>query len=1063
MLTSKLTPPGSAKAISRPRLCSKLKEITRKRLALVVAGAGYGKTTAIVQALESVDAGIVWYGLEESDGELDVFLSCLLTGFQMLDPGFSVGRQVLSPQVLQFPEGRNEALAGLLCALEDRVHSELVIVLDDFHLVRDHSAIVESLGFLMDRAPSNLHFIVASRTDPRLSSWKRAATRDVIEIWEAELSFTEEETAELLSEVFQWSAQDDQVRRIQRRTGGWPAALILAARAGAPARDGAALDMPREPDAQVFEYLEDHVFPSLSQDTQSFVLRASLLPSVEPALCNEVFRRNDADDKLLELCRDHLFISSSGTSFRFHQLFRDFLRDKLMREEGDEVIRALHGRIGDVLSEKGRLIEAMNHYLEGSHHDKVALALKAMTMPDLIVAPFGLLTRALEALPQERVRNDAALTQFSAWLASFRGDMPKAIEDFSNALSRFEAEGNAASVARCRKDLGLHRYLTGDTDGARQAMQELWGEPTADPFFPVEVAGHLILLNSMLGDFEQADDVRETMLRIVGAGPEAEFARTWLLLCNCMRLHLAGRFELAFVLSTQVVETFRSQRMDLVLPLALFQAALIAFYDGHHDVGAGLVDEGLRLAERMGIRDHQYAWLLYARALNSLGEPTHDHLAEDARRALAMFVSQGNTWGQVSVHELLAHECCLAGRFAEAERQLRTGLRLIEKRRLPVSESALYIRLSEVLAAVGKFEEARSVLVEHGAPIDLSTFHQYRANLVRAVISHHVGDAENMTSSSRAAVALAREYGYDRWLARDAGASPELFEGVRTDEALGDYLAKSAPAFGRSDTVALHPGEPLFITCLGSFSVTVGERVIADRDWRSSKALRIFQYLVIKGARGFVPIDSLLEWVWPEADPTVAKRRFHVALTTLRKVLEPGLRRGGRSSCYLARRHDAYRIEVGPGGQVDFVRFEQAVRTANEAVRTGNQEASLASLLHAVDLYRGPMLAESPFEESIRSEREALEQSFLATLLQLLRLYERNDDFENCALIAQRYLVHDPFAEPVYRRLMRYQARRGDQAAVKHVFARCETKLVQELGVGLSEDTLRLFRTLSRN
>jgi DNA-binding SARP family transcriptional activator len=361
------------------------------------------------------------------------------------------------------------------------------------------------------------------------------------------------------------------------------------------------------------------------------------------------------------------------------------------------------------------------------------------------------------------------------------------------------------------------------------------------------------------------------------------------------------------------------------------------------------------------------------------------------------------------------------------------------------------------LIGLGRHEEALRIAEEHASTIALSTFHQYRVNLVRARFPEAGGDRQGAALSCRAAVTLARDHGYDHWLSEEAAKSPKLFALLRADPTLGDYFAKIAPRPERAVSVPL--AEPLRVKCLGSFSLAVGDRLVDDSAWRSSKALRIFQVLLIKGARGFVPIELLLEFAWPETAPDVGRRRFHVAMTSLRKVLEPGLQRG-TPSCYIIRRHDAYRVAVGAGGDVDFLAFDRAVRAAKQAIGSGNPEAALEPLLRAVDLYRGPLLAEFPFEDAIRSERTALEQAFRSALGDLLKLYERKQAWERCAGVAERYLDHDPLAEPMYRRLMRYHASRGDRAAVTRVFERCRENLARELGVGLSDDTLRLRRTL---
>ena len=186
------------------------------------------------------------------------------------------------------------------------------------------------------------------------------------------------------------------------------------------------------------------------------------------------------------------------------------------------------------------------------------------------------------------------------------------------------------------------------------------------------------------------------------------------------------------------------------------------------------------------------------------------------------------------------------------------------------------------------------------------------------------------------------------------------------------------------------PPEGLRVHCLGRFAVYKGEEEIPQERWTSRKARTLFKILVHERDKGFIPKDVLMEHLWPEQHPDTIINRFHVALTSLRKTLEPGLSRGAASS-YLIRNGDSYRLDLGKGGWVDVDEFRKHV---GESRDDSDREAWLAHCLEAEKLYRGDFFQEDLYDPWFSNERELLQQEYIAVLRRLMDYFEEKADYE---------------------------------------------------------------------
>lgn len=1037
ILQSKLTAPRLSHTLSRGRLVSEVNRILQKKLVLIIAGAGYGKTTVAAQALSEIPGIPVWYHLDAYDNDVGVFLSYLIAGIKNHIPGFG-GHFLRQPaRYSRSSHHLKQLLTEFLLEIENRIPDDLIIVLDDYHQVRDCVNIKQAMEFILARLPSSLHFVITSRTNPGLELSRYRAALDVIEINEPELAFPPEEAHELLSRVLKTDVDPAMARQISAKTEGWITGLILYYQSliKTPSPQGSALvDIENTP-AFVFEYLEENVLSELSEGTRKMMMHASLLPRIDPEFCDTLFGFDGTRTLMEQLHKKHLLTFLCGGNSRcyeYHQLLQDFLHQRLERLVGPSELARLRYNIGVALEKSGDIHGALMNFLKGRRYHDVARIITGLVFSDFGHCAMEFLINAFRKIPSDIIQNDPHLIHIEARLASLQGDIRTAQEKFEIALERFKAENDEAGISGCMKDLGLFTYQTGDILGARRHILELTDRKHEDPFFNVEITGYLILFNAIVGDFIEADRCYASSRHLTNhANPtEKSLFGAYLDFCYSYRFLNAGDFAKSNELNSMALEVFTQTGFNLFLPLTHFQLSLTLYYQTKYDQGFSHAEEGLAWADRIGIYDGQYAWLLYARALNNHKTGDAEAAKRDALSSLGIFKDHNNLWGQAANYELLSMIESAEGNDTKAANAAINGLGLIEGKGLVITKGALLLRLAEIRFDMHDIDTATKILEKNRGLFAIQPFYRYRYHLLRSNIFSHIGKNTDAVSSAKEALKLSEQYGYS--------------------QRIGSVLS----------ILSRKHLSPLRISCLGKFRVVIGDRLIPSNKWRNTRAARIFKYLALNHDRGFTSKDILIELLWPDDNPDAANRRFHVAMTSLRKILEPNLKRG-ESSSYIIRQNNAYRLQFGKGGHVDVGLFMLEL-DGGEKAEHEDTNAALTHYLKAESLYKAPLLIEDIYDETLTEKRDHLNSRYLLLLSRIIELYEKKAEWSKCIQYAEKYIQTDAYAESVYRSLMQFYFNQGHFAQIFKIFGKCRASLVEDLGIALDPDTEELFKVLTR-
>lgn len=381
-------------------LIDKLQHGLHRKLTLISAPAGYGKTTLAADWLTGCGRPAAWLSLEEGDNELTRLLTCMVTSLQIL--GEQAGEGVLALLQSPAPPPMETILALLL--KEAAALPPLIFVLDDYHTVKSET-IDEAVTFLLDHLPPHIHLVIITREDPVIPLARLRVQDLLTELRAADLRFKSNEAEGFLNGVMGLDLSTDKIDVLASRTEGWIAGLQLAALSiQADHGTGRFMESIAGSHHFVLDYLVEEVLIRQPEAVQAFLVQTSILGRMCGALCDAVLLHPVMPGKqqLLQLERLNLFIiplDHERQWYRYHHLFGESLQRRLLDSLDGSSIAALHARASSWYENHGFEIEAFHHAAESADIDRAARLLEGNGMPLHLRGAAGLSLKWLESLP----------------------------------------------------------------------------------------------------------------------------------------------------------------------------------------------------------------------------------------------------------------------------------------------------------------------------------------------------------------------------------------------------------------------------------------------------------------------------------------------------------------------------------------------------------------------------------------------------------------------------------------------------------------------------------------
>ncbi|KGB09110.1 HTH-type transcriptional regulator malT [Enterobacteriaceae bacterium ATCC 29904] len=470
LIPSKLSRPVRLDhTVVRERLLAKLSGANNFRLALVTSPAGYGKTTLISQwASGKSDLG--WFSLDEGDNQQERFASYLIAAIQQATNGHCVTSEVMV-QKRQYAS-LSSLFSQLFIELAEW-HRPLFLVIDDYHLITN-PVIHESMRFFLRHQPENLTLVVLSRNLPQLGIANLRVRDQLLELGSQQLSFTHQEAKQFFDCRLTSPIEAAESSRLCDDVAGWATALqliALSARQNNSPTHQSARRLAGINASHLSDYLVDEVLDSVDTSTRQFLLKSSLLRSMNDALIVRVTGEDNGQMRLEEIERQGLFLQrmdDSGEWFSYHPLFGSFLRQRCQWELATE-LPEIHRAAAESWMAQGFPSEAIHHALAAGDAHMLRDILLNHAWSLFNHSELTLLEESLRALPWESLLENPRLVLLQAWLMQSQ----HRYSEVNTLLARAEQEMKGDMDSSLHGEFNALRAQVAINDGDQEEAQRL--------------------------------------------------------------------------------------------------------------------------------------------------------------------------------------------------------------------------------------------------------------------------------------------------------------------------------------------------------------------------------------------------------------------------------------------------------------------------------------------------------------------------------------------------------------------------------------------------------------
>jgi DNA-binding SARP family transcriptional activator/tetratricopeptide (TPR) repeat protein len=1057
--------------LARPRLLDWLRAKIHGRVVLILADAGYGKTTLLADFSRRTRTRTLWYRLDHDDRDWVTLLNHLVAAGREHDPSFAPDTAGLLSEISTGGPTREAVLDAFIRELPAIAGSGAVLILDDFHLVDDAQDARYIARELVARAPERVSIVFASRRPPTVPLSRLRAVGDVAELGTDDLRFDAAETAQLFTETYGRRLDPDVLQDLAVRTEGWIASLQLvqaALRDRSPAEIRRFVRSLTGADQELYDYLAEEVVGDLPEDLQRFLMESSILQVVTPELAEVVSGHDAADVARLTAAAERLTLLSrlSGgprTHQRYHPLVREFLEARFRSMDGPEVVAALHRRTAAAAAGSDWRLGA-HHYREAGDTEAM-LGVVAGAIPTIMgngqyalaegfIGPISggqrpsgfdlILSRVdmqqgdydaaiaasqavLDSGATDPIQRDHALLNLLA--AHFNYGNGETALDFARKLEAVTTDPNLRSIAEMSQSLLLVQSEE-DMDSINRRLRAMAASQrsTGSHYYGVSMLN--LALNSVVQD--RLDDALAEVAEAIDAletttGAIEQSAAGVLRISILLRL---GRIEEAKGIIPNL-----STGATRFIPFEAFADAADAF----DSYGSRVV--ALSILDRVGDLSTQTLsdrrTLVLARARMAIrrrdGKAAGSEL--DAHPpGVSTVVGSPSTLRMTQAHLAVIRGDSSAPSLLRdatnfAASQGATSTRRIGELLMATMHGAE--KLGSAIAVVGQAAPWHLTFLAEDLIPQLP-------QLDPVAIDYLMGAALRHPERWRTALRQSLdEDGQD--LNVPAAQLLELI-GEQSDVALLRRLARSARR--RPDAAVLGRGlgrrlaDRVRVEDQGRVAIQVGPRLVLGSSVRR-KVLAMLCYLITRPDMSATR-DQVLDALWPELDPEVAVNSLNQTIYFLRRVFE-----------------ESYTEDLSPGyvhHDSDVVWLDTELISSRSAecrqlIRDLPNEPTPEEVDRLTDLYRGRFALDFEYEDWATAYRDPLHAAYLEIVERSVLDDFRSGHYDRGIRVARRALDVDPSAEQIELCLLRLYRVTGAHAAAAEQYAHYAAVIRDELGL----------------
>jgi len=1072
IVQTRILPPRRRKTLlRRQRLIDSMFELLEKKLVLIIAPAGYGKTSTLVDFFEELELPVCWYSISAHDQDPLRFLAHFIASIQLKFPEFGQSSQTALHNASQGTLDLHYLVSTVINDLYENISEHFVVTLEDFHLVDDVDPISEFISDLVQGADSNCTIVITSRKLLTLPDMPLLVARDMVGgLSYEELAFTPDDIQQLYLQNHQQTLTKETATSFHDQTEGWITGLLLSSQINEYLCTSQSV-VKRIAGVGVIDYFEALLAQQPGR-IQDFLLRTSLLEEFNEGYCRQVIDTaldlsetnwRNMMDYIIERNLFVMPVGSDGNWLRYHRIFLDFLQEHIQTHRPDET-RKIQCKLAETYIEQQEWELAYDLFQKLEKEPALLNLIETAGTHLIASGRLELLNTWIDALPDEAYQQRPIIISLEGVVLSMQNDPQKGIALLTQAIEAMHFPQDKHHLIRSLIRRATGYRLTGDTNAARddadRVLELIETDEELLEFRPQAQRSKGVslyrdglyndaipVLYASLKGFQEANDQHNQSILAMEIGIVEQ---------------VRGQYEKAKEMYTSAREYWEKTANSVWLSNLQNNLGVLHQLIGEYEAAGTSFEEAYQQARKSGFARMQ------AYTLTGIGDIYRE--VEAVPEALGAYQQ--------------------ARPIAEIvnERFLLTYLDLQEA--IVSSYNADEKSASDFLhSAIGRAETSGSTLDKYIAKLEWNGYLLW-TDQAELAIENLLTSAEYFSSEGHQhqieksdlylAIAYAKCSQLDKaeeyfikvlanasrfpkrnplitsgWgikealvnLAASRDASPQVMELVKRIETFDQNI----PAIRKNlrkyaNTVPFAPPK-FFIQALGKMQIRLNDREISNNEWKTTIARDLF-FLLLAHPEGLNK-EQIGLYFWPDASPSEVKFRIKNTIYRMRHAV-------GKDTVIL--QEEYYTFNHTLDYQYDLENFQKEIALAR---KTSNSAKSIQHLINAVEYYHGPFLPE--IEDSwIISAREHLHQNFLEILMKLGSHFLTEKDFSQAMHFSQLAIKEDPCFESAYRMTMRIHAAQGNRAGVVRQYQKCKDALMREIEVDPSPQTHELFLTLTR-
>lgn len=1064
---TKIIPPRRRdELLARKRLLDMLFDALDKKLALVSAPAGYGKTSLLIDLVDQSELPCCWLALDELDRDPQRFAAYFIAALAERFPQF--GNQSINAleNMSSFEQDMERLLVTICNEIIDKIREHFIFILDDFHLLDGVQPIQNFINRFIQLMDENCHLVISSRILTSLNDLPRLVAREQVSgLSFLDLAFQPQELQALLAQNNHLHISDEQASQLIAETEGWITGLQFS---GSDILPRNSTSLVTDGGATLSDYLGQQVLEQQPPKLQEFILRTALFEEFDASICEMTLapfysKKQDWQKWIKTISNNNLFalpVGADGRWLRYHHLFRDFIRARFEHDRPQEVM--------PILTRLQAAYEAMDewekaHYICKKFNDVNLLAemIERSSTP-MFQRAIVTLETWLNELPPSILRNRPGLLSIRGAIIYTKGEVREGLDLLNKAEQIYRSEKNASGLnLTLVRRATAYRYLGDYTASLRDTEEVIEATEASDEMqlLYAEALRLKGLVLHRLGKARQSLPFLERSLELCQLINKTNVPV--LLMETGMVYRAIGNFSDAQNSYEKALHIWRRSGNLTWQANLLNNMGGMYHAQGEYEKAAFAFEEGLLCAQRS-----RYARLdiLISIGLGDLFTELEDFgMAEQNYRYAAdafqgmndRFLSHSLNFAKINLALLKKDVPAAYGFLEDAKSSMEKSQSNYENGFLSLLKGRLYLLEGNAGSAVREIKHAETHFLEDGRDLEVSITRMWLAAAscqnggtteVVKLIKDLYGDRGRISHAVLVAIHQARN-----WL---GGLQKETENArmIRDLFAQADRLANRMPdirrQLRRQARVVQGPIPHLTIQAFGQATVSLGGKPLTLSDWQTQSVRDLFFYFLTTNKP--MTKEQIGETLWQDLDdPSKLKLRFKNEVYRLRKAV------GQEAITY---KDIYYSFNRRLDYEYDVEAFESHLASAKAAENT---QEKIEFFQKAVDLVKGPYLNDV-YADWAMHDRERLNQAYLNALASLGKLYQTNAEPEKALEVCQRAIHYDPAFETAYQISMQVYHRLSDQASIRRTYQACVDVMKRQYGMSPSRETEELYRTYSK-